>query len=368
MADFASRQANAIQVPKMCQAFRATGHEVVLTGFGPAREHPEGVRQLVPRWPFRKGRQALQKAISSWQLHRFAPDLVFTRSIVLGHHALSSGVPVVLDLHDLPPPDRAAHRLLRESLVHPGLCRVLTTSRGMAEDLAANFDTSQVSVLVAHNGVEPGPRPGVRRAKTGGPALRVGYFGHLYPGKGMEMIAALAPEVPEVHFDVYGGTERDLAFWRAKTADVENLTLHGHIPHAQVRPSMEACDLLIAPYGSKVTHSGSGDISRWMSPLKLFEYMAAERAVITSDMAVLREILTHGETAFLCPPDDVKAWVDGVRQLAADPVLRCRLAEAGRDLLENEYTRQRRAERALQDVLCGGSMTGLLVGEQKQTD
>ena len=65
---------------------------------------------------------------------------------------------------------------------------------------------------------------------------------------------------------------------------------------------MADCDILIAPYAAQVSHAGGGDIGRWMSPLKLFEYMAAERPVVTADLPVLREVVRDGETALLCPP------------------------------------------------------------------
>jgi glycosyltransferase involved in cell wall biosynthesis len=84
-----------------------------------------------------------------------------------------------------------------------------------------------------------------------------------------------------------------------------------------------------------------------MSPLKLFEYMAAERPIVTADLPVLREVVRDGETALLCPPGDVPAFAAGLRRLAADADLRASLGAAGRDLLQEKYTWEARAKRVL---------------------
>ena len=42
--------------------------------------------------------------------------------------------------------------------------------------------------------------------------------------------------------------------------------------------------------------------------MKMFEYMAAGRAILSSDLPVLREVLNE-ENAILLPPDEPAAWV-----------------------------------------------------------
>ena len=108
-------------------------------------------------------------------------------------------------------------------------------------------------------------------------------------------------------------------------------------------------DVLLAPYQAKVHGvGGRADIGRWMSPLKIFEYMGSDRAMIVSDLPVLREIVTHGETALLAPPDDVNAWVRAVERLR-DPAVRETLAKHARERLVARHTWDRRAA----DVLAG---------------
>ena len=77
-----------------------------------------------------------------------------------------------------------------------------------------------------------------------------------------------------------------------------------------------------------VVSGGRLDTARWMSPLKMFEYMAMGRAIVSSDLPVLREVLGE-DCAILAPPDVESAWIAALRRLE-DADLRDRLAGAAR--------------------------------------
>jgi len=160
--------------------------------------------------------------------------------------------------------------------------------------------------------------------------------------------------MPDVDFHVVGGTETDLARWRNHgngngNGNGSNLVFHGHVPLVRTEAYRRAVDVLLAPYQASVRPAGGrADIGRWMSPLKIFEYMGSGRAMIVSDLPVLREIVTDGVTALLARPDDVDAWVGAVERLR-DPALRQELADRARAQLVDRHTWARRAE----DVLAG---------------
>lgn len=84
------------------------------------------------------------------------------------------------------------------------------------------------------------------------------------------------------------------------------------------------------PHQQRVAAAGNtGDIARWTSPLKMFEYLASGRALISSDLAVLREVLTD-QNALLCKPDDLEQWREAILTLAGDERLRHRLGRQAR--------------------------------------
>jgi glycosyltransferase involved in cell wall biosynthesis len=84
--------------------------------------------------------------------------------------------------------------------------------------------------------------------------------------------------------------------------------------------------------------------STYTSPLKLFEYLAAGRAIVASDLPAFREVLQDGATALLVPPDDPEALAAALRRLADDPTLAARLGRAAFDLAP-AYSWQARAAR-----------------------
>jgi glycosyltransferase involved in cell wall biosynthesis len=174
--------------------------------------------------------------------------------------------------------------------------------------------------------------------KSGRP--KAGYAGHLYPGKGVELISELVKRCPEVDFHIVGGTKEDIIYWRDYLRSYENVLFHGFVSHSLIGRHLQSFDILLAPYLEKVSsYSGrSTDISRWMSPLKLFEYMAACKPIICSDLPVLREVINNGENALLCPPNDINSWVKALALLIKDPDYSQELAtNAYNDFIEN-YT------------------------------
>ena len=99
----------------------------------------------------------------------------------------------------------------------------------------------------------------------------------------------------------------------------------------------------------------------YASPLKIFDYMAAGRAIVAPDQPNIREILEHGRTALLFDPEapfdsPTGLWA-AIRQLAGDAGLRARLGAAARAELEaKDYTWAGNAQRvaALAHQLRGG--------------
>jgi len=171
-----------------------------------------------------------------------------------------------------------------------------------------------------------------------------GYFGHLYTGRGVEIIEAMAVQRPNCLFLIYGGNDADVAA-RKTVNRLANLRYVGHVPHPVARRAMTAMDVLLMPYQHSVSIGVSGhDTARWMSPMKMFEYLAAGVPVISSDLPVLREVLSDGENCLLAPADQPNAWVLALDRLIADPLLASRLGQQGHTQYRATHSWTRRAE------------------------
>ena len=172
------------------------------------------------------------------------------------------------------------------------------------------------------------------------------YAGHLHPHRGIESILDAAKSLPDVRFVFVGGWDRSVLQHRqmANELGVRNVEFVGYVPNAEVPYYLWAADLLLLP------HSAHLEIADACSPLKMFEYMASGRPMIATDLPVLREVLQHGENAWLIPPDDTDALTHAIRHLLERPDLANRLGERARNDSQR-YSWTSRAERILAHAL-----------------
>jgi glycosyltransferase involved in cell wall biosynthesis len=102
------------------------------------------------------------------------------------------------------------------------------------------------------------------------------------------------------------------------------------------------------PYQKAIAVSSGGDTAAFASPLKAFEYLAAGRPILSSDLPVLREVLSDAN-AVLLDPQSVDVWEEALTSLAADEPRRARLGEAARREAAR-YTWLERTRRALEGL------------------
>lgn len=110
--------------------------------------------------------------------------------------------------------------------------------------------------------------------------LRVGYFGSLTKQKGSDIIDKIIRHNKHINFYVYS-KDQDVF-----EADHSNLIEYKYIQHSEVQEKMMSVDVLLLT----VDYQGSEDlISRYTSPIKLYEYLSTGKPIICSNSAVLKE-------------------------------------------------------------------------------
>ena len=360
LARFPSDEAPAIQVANMAQAFAELGHDVTLVV--PAAGDTGRSTQDVPhdeRFGFTPRYRVVtlsrtihrgQSYLHAARLARMAAaaDLLFSRNLRACLLPALRGVPTVFEAHTLSGIDGRQDRwVLRRLLRAPGLRGIVAISGALAHDLTEVLGVPADRMLVAHDAVRPSA--GTTAPAGRGGALRVGYTGSLFPGKGAEVIPELAARCPWAEFHVAGGPadaatglERLLA-----SQGTENVVVHGPIAPTDAIALQRSCDVLLAPFARRIESDSGHDIARWTSPMKVFEYMASGRPIVISDLPVLREVLRPDIDALMVPPEDIEALVSAIRRLADDPSLGRRLADSALARIEREFTWDIRARRIL---------------------
>ena len=168
------------------------------------------------------------------------------------------------------------------------------------------------------------------------------YTGQILPGKGVEYFIRAAKYLDDVLFVIVGGNPISIADVKNKTQchHQKNVFFSGFVAPRSVSNYQSAADILVLP------NTEGSDISQFTSPLKLFEYMAAERPIVASDMPVLREILQHGQNAILVQPADEKELAGAIRRLLHDQNLADQISEQARRQVE-QYTWSNRARKII---------------------
>ncbi|MEX2454650.1 MAG: glycosyltransferase [Rhodospirillaceae bacterium] len=333
--------ANAFQTVKMAQAFAdRVGRTLLVAGQLPGTPLPEqetlmriyGVRRLPElRLLPMEGRLGshLFNVRAAALARRRRPGLVISRSI--GAAALSArlNIPTVWECHA--PPQGGELLYWRALAGARGFRRLAVISGALGTIMAERHpETAAMDVVVAHDGVDTAPFAALpdpasaRRTAGRDPARPVAaYAGHLYAGRGVELILDCAAALPHWTFLVVGGTPDDVRRIEALVAarPLANVELAGFVNNAELPETLAVADVLLMPYQRRVMISGGRlDTAQWMSPLKMFEYLAMGRAILSSDLPVLREVLDDG-TAILLDPDRPDAWIAALQRLE-DPGLR----------------------------------------------
>jgi glycosyltransferase involved in cell wall biosynthesis len=228
--------------------------------------------------------------------------------------------------------------------------RLVVISEGMKREFMKIFPYLPAEkILVAHDGADLAGSQSLMQIGRKS-HLQVGYLGSLYQGRGIEIIVALAGQLPEIDFHIFGGEKAQVQILKEKNQDIKNLYFHGYIEPAKGESCRQAMDILLAPYQESVAVGGNkGNTVKWMSPLKIFEYMASGRAIVASDLPAIREILTPDVDALLVSAQDTAAWKNAILRLL-DLNFRYRLANKAQEEFKGHYTWSARANKVLEGL------------------
>ena len=357
-----SDTANSIQVMKACSALVQLGHRVILIVPGESQPKMGDLKShygLQVEFPV-EWLESSSRRMFTWRSVQRAralkPDLLYTwfpQSAVFG---LLYKIPTAFEIHIQPtgffgPAWHQAFARLR------GRKRLISITRALVNVLEHDYNIRMKpdDVVIGPNGVDlerfaslPASPELARHALNLPSALTVMCTGHLYTGRGADLFLALAKSISHAHFVWVGGRPEDVAAWkkRAENENITNLTFTGFIPNQDLPLYQSAADILLMPYSRSIMgSSGTADSASVASPMKMFEYMAAGRAIVTADLPVIREVLNERNAVF-CEPDRLENWRIEIERLLANEARRVELGRQAREGVKS-YTWLARAQRIL---------------------
>ena len=354
-----TEKAHGIQIMKTCEAFAEAGIEVELAvpyRFNHIKDKPflyYGVKKIFDiSWVFcfdlvSFGRigffiQSFTFSLSVlWRycgMKRETEIVFYSRDEMLAFLLSLLGARVVWETH------MGHNNLFTRSLVRRSV-PIVSISGGLSE-LYRSYGAKKI--LISPDGVDIEQfqikeSRDEARVKLGLPrnVKLVVYAGHLYPWKGVDVLAEAAPKLGnDVCIIFVGGTEKDVALFKNKYGETENIMILGSRPHKEIPMYLRAADVLVIP------NSAREKISRlYTSPMKLFEYMASGTPIVASRIPSLQEVLDE-KNSIMVVPDNPKSLADGIMLCLADGHRFKNLAEqAYKDV--QDYTWKQRAQKII---------------------
>ncbi len=359
--------ANSIQVMKMCAAFTKLGHTTTLHAkkshkfSSYNRAHLKDLYGITTKFNiiYHSSHRSIRhldydlKVLT--RLLTTKTDIVYTRSLRGALLANIFGKKTILELHFLPI-TTSSTRILKKISASNSLHKIIVISNRLKQLLLSKHPyLSANRIETFHDAVDierfSGSSFDPTAKKLGlnlNPSRKIiMYVGHLYPGRGINLIEQLAEKLPGIDFIVIGGTENEVLYRKTRSEEMGlcNLIYYGFIPNAKLHNYYQIADILIMPYQKQVSVSSGGNTVDWMSPMKTFEYMASGKPLISSDLPALREVLNE-DVAVLVEPDNVEQWKSSIENTLTNCSFANKIAQNARQRAE-ENTWESRAHNIL---------------------
>jgi glycosyltransferase involved in cell wall biosynthesis len=367
--DFSGVKGASIHVRSFVQALAALGHEVIVIGTKvsspesfQAVTHATALRAPLASWnrkllrAMKAGNQFLGRSpgrgrdviralhnsnffkVADQLATRFSPSFIYERYSLWGiagsRLARKWSIPLVLEVNS---PLAYEERYYRDGLAFPTLARWAERHiwrradllLGVSEAFYGHFEEARVAqekVRILPNAVDTslfgieGDDDSFRRRMNLGGRFVVGFVGSFKAWHGVEFLfkafARLRGEDPCYHLLLVGdGPVRAALEDETRRLGLQGaVTFVGSVPHEDVPRYLAVIDVAVAPYPPL------GDF--YYSPLKLYEYMAAGRAIVASKIGQVGEAVTDGRTGLLYQPDDAEGLLDCLRRLRNDEQLK----------------------------------------------
>ncbi len=384
-----TEKAHGYQIVKMCEAFSELGVEVLL--LHPHR-HQDDQRmsnrtvfeyyELTPSFEigtlpnpdalrverFFPGRSfvwffvlhaLLWGLYAALKARKEAADVYYTRDIAVAFWLIRFNLPTVFEGHTLPKGARGW--LLRRMIGHPHL-RLIVLLTSYLKNSFGELGFDQERLAVFPDGVDlslfndlPDKQECRRRLNLSGDLPIIGYLGR-FQTMGMEkgipeLIEAMA-HLPSVNGKVplllcVGGPMSRVRDYLelADSAGIprQRLKFVDRVPNRDVPLWLNALDVAVMPFPETEHYK------YFMSPLKLFEYMAAGVPTVASDLPSVREILQHDRNAWLVPPGNSEALGQAILAMLRDPARASRIAKTAKEEVR-QYTWRKRAQGILEQI------------------
>lgn len=283
------------------------------------------------------GRECLKlsRVFRRWPVDLLHTQIVCSEASAVG--ARLAGVPRVLGTFHIDSARSRARDWVLEYITNHCLDRAIAMSEATRVDWVRHTRLPGDRVITIPTAVDTQKcrrrcKPAEARSQLGLPTddrVVIGAVGRLAEQKGypylLEAVALLSDDYPDLTVALAGdGPSRPSLIEQARSLKIAD-RVHFLGFRADVQPVLDASDIFALP-------------SLWEAlPLALLEAMATGLPVVGTTVAGVPEVIVPGETGYLVPPRDIRAFAESLRPLLDSRDLRQRMGQAGRERVIRFY-------------------------------
>ena len=356
-----SSVASSIQIVKMCEAFSKLDNEVTLITINEFKSKINFLDYYNVKSKFFLKRIKNFKSFplgvnyylfsffSVLESLRYKPEVYITRNFFTCFLLVMLRKNTVMELHhDLKIESRIVRFLVTKLkfLNSTSIKKIIVITHGVKEDYVKKNLIQKKKIIVLPSGSSIKKNFEFLNNKK---FLKIGYFGSLFQSRGFNLIQDLAKIDKDNKYFLYGDFNKINNF-KYKNPN-KNIQFHKYVPYKDIPKELKKMDILLMPYVSSITVAGNvGDITKFTSPLKLFDYLSVGKIIICSDFKVLKEIIKEKKNAiFVKNYTNVYSWKNEIQKLKNQPNKQLIISK-NNFRLSKKYSLIRRANRILEEI------------------
>ncbi|MES1925299.1 glycosyltransferase family 4 protein [Salinisphaera sp. T31B1] len=273
-------------------------------------------------------------------LRRWRPDILHIQALrhtdidwplLLAARLLS--VPIVWTAHNALPHERRAHHRLLYRTIYGGSDRLIVHTRHTQAELERFGVPGERMARVPHGNLRrmvgrQWPKAQARcdlGLETGDQTLVLLFFGRVRPYKGLDLLLAAMARLEQRDIVLLVAGEDLFDEWSTVVAPANVRMDLRRIDNDSADRYFSAADLVVLPY-RRIDQSGV-----------LMLAMSHGVPVMATAVGGLAEVIEHGRTGFLLPPEDIEALTSAIGRIDDDRDGLARVRQATRDAVDNEY-------------------------------
>ncbi len=144
------------------------------------------------------------------------------------------------------------------------------------------------------------------------------YVGSFYKGKGIEIIDKLSKMMPKVQFHLYGDIKT--LNYKINYCFNKNIKFFNYVTYNKIQNILKNYELALMPFQDKINaRSQNLEISNYISPLKMFDYLSAGKILIATNLKAYKHILKNNTNSFLLSNKDISLWMKLIYKILKKP-------------------------------------------------